>query len=233
MRTLGLIGGMSYHSTVDYYRGINDAVAAARGGHTSAPLLLSSLDFQVVRELQLADDWDQAGEVLARQAGLLQAAGARAVAICTNLMHKVAPAVEQSLEVPLLHIVDAVAEEAARRGLSALGIMGAGVTMCDDFYADRLARSGIRPVRADADDVEATDRIVFEELTRGIIAEESRARLLGVVDRLVRAGAEGVVLGCTELPLILSAQDSPVPLIDSTQAHVRTAVRFILDDSAG
>ena len=230
MHTLGLIGGMSYHSTVDYYMGINDAVAEKMGGHTSAPLIISSLNFQQVRDLQLADDWDGAGRLLAHHARLLQDAGAEAVVICTNLMHKIAPMVEDAIDIPLIHIVDAVSQAARERDLSSLGIMGAQWTMAAGFYSDLLADKGITPVIADEEDIKLTDRIVFDELTQGIILDSSRSLLLGVVDRLSRAGAEGVVLACTELPLTLSEEVTPVPLIDSTQAHVAAAVRFILGE---
>jgi len=230
LRTIGLLGGMSYHSTVDYYMGINDAIASAMGGHTSAPLLVDSLNFQQVRDMQVAEDWEGAGRLLAHHARLLQGAGAEAVMICTNLMHKVAPMVEEAIDVPLLHIVDAVAEEAHRRGLSSLGIMGAGWTMRDPFYAGLLADKGIEPVIAMGEDIELTDAIVFEELTQGIILDYSRDRLLGVVDRLSQAGAEGIVLACTELPLILTQECTPIPLINSTHAHVRAAIRFVLGD---
>ena len=230
LRTIGLIGGISYHSTVDYYMGINDAVAAAVGGHTSAPLLMSSLNFQMVRDFQVAGDWEGAGQLLAGQARILQQAGAEAIVICANLMHKVAPAVEQSIDVPLIHIADAVAAVATERGVGKLGIMGTGWTMREDFYADRLTQDGIEPVKASQADADLTDRIVFDELTLGIIRDESRAELLGVVNRLAQAGSQGVVLGCTELPLILSQSDTPVVLIDSTKAHVAASVRFILGE---
>jgi len=230
LRTIGLIGGISYHSTVDYYMGINDAVAAAVGGHTSAPLLMSSLNFQMVRDFQVAGDWEGAGQLLAGQARILQQAGAEAIVICANLMHKVAPAVEQSIDVPLIHIADAVATVATERGVGKLGIMGTGWTMREDFYADRLTQDGIEPVKASQADADLTDRIVFDELTLGIIRDESRAELLGVVNRLAQAGSQGVVLGCTELPLILSQSDTPVVLIDSTKAHVAASVRFILGE---
>jgi len=230
MHTLGLIGGMSYHSTVDYYMGINDAVAERMGGHTSAPLIISSVNFQQVRDLQLADDWDGAGRLLAHHARLLQDAGAEAVVICTNLMHKVAPMVEEAIDVPLLHIVDAVAQSAREQNLSSLGIMGAQWTMANGFYSDLLADKGITPVTATKEDIALTDRIVFDELTQGIILDSSRTLLLGVVDRLAQAGAEGVALACTELQLILSQEATPVPLIDSTEAHVQAAVRFILGE---
>jgi len=230
MHTLGLIGGMSYHSTVDYYLGINDAVAEQMGGHASAPLLISSVNFQEVRDLQLADDWDGAGRLLAHHGRLLEDAGVEAIVICTNLMHKVAPQVEDAISVPLLHIGDAVAEAARERGVSSLGIMGAQWTMADGFYSDYLRDKGITPVIADADDIELTDRIVFDELTQGVILDSSRDLLLGVVDRLAQKGAEGIVLACTELPLILSQDQTSIPLVNSTHAHVEAAVRFVMGD---
>ena len=228
MRTIGLLGGMSYHSTIDYYVGINRAVAAARGGHHSAPLLLSSVDFADLRGYQEAGDWTGAGDYLAHHAWALQSAGAQAVLICSNLMHKVAPQVEAAIDVPLLHIVDAVAARARREGLASLGIMGARWTMTEPFYADRLAAAGISPVRADDADVAATDGVIWGELTRGVVSERSRLRLQRVVSGLGEAGAEGVLLGCTELPLLLGADTSPLPVIDSTAAHVEAAAGFVL-----
>lgn len=143
-------------------------------------------------------------------------------------MHKVAPAVEAAIEVPLLHIVDAIAAQARSRGLQALGIMGARWTMAEDFCAGRLAACGLTPVRAVDADVELTDRIVFDELTRGVVQNDSRAALVGVVRRLADAGADGVLLGCTELPLILRAADCPIPVVDSTQAHISSCVTHIV-----
>lgn len=231
MRTIGLLGGMSYHSTADYYLGINDAVAGAGGGHASAPLLLSSLDFSQVRALQVAENWEGAGRLLGQHARLLADAGAEAVVICTNLMHKVAPAVEAAIDVPLLHIVDAVADEALRQGIGSLGVMGAHWTMTEPFYAERLSARGITTVVAEAADVALTDSIIWDELTQGIIADRSREALLGVAHRICEAGAEGVVLGCTELPSILSAEVCQVPVVDSTRAHVRAAAAFVLQDA--
>jgi len=228
LHTIGLLGGMSYHSTVDYYVGINDAVAVSLGGHASAPILLDSLNFTEIHALQDSGDWDGAGRLLARHARALQDAGAQAVAICTNLMHKVAPAVEAELDVPLLHIVDAVAAVARERGLASVGVMGARWTMTEPFYASRLESAGIGVVRASDADVAMTDRVVFDELTQGIVSAESRNELLGVVSRLMAAGADGVTLSCTELPMILDESVCGVPVVDSTRAHVAACSRFVL-----
>ncbi|MCC2334380.1 aspartate/glutamate racemase family protein [Cellulomonas wangsupingiae] len=228
MRTLGVIGGMSWYSTAEYYRIVNSVVQERLGGHHSAHLLLESLDFAQVRELQLADDWDAAGALLADAGRRLQAAGADAVLIATNLMHKVAPAVEAALDVPLLHIADAVAEVATAAGHRTLGVLGTRWVMAEPFYADRLARHGIATLVPDAPAQEEVDRIIFDELTQGSAPEGSRARLRGVVADLRAAGADAVVLACTELELALPPDDGPVPLIASARVHAEAAAAYAL-----
>lgn len=228
MRTLGIVGGMSYHSTLPYYQRVNDAVAARLGGHHSAPLLLASVDFQIIRNLQLAEDWAGAGTVLADVARRLEGAGAQGILITTNLMHKVAPAVEAAVDVPLLHVADAVAAVAERRGYRRLGILGAGWTMRESFYADRLANRQIETVRANATDCALVDHIIFGELTQGHVSLAARSTLLGVIERLGAAGAEAVVLACTELNLILADLANPLPLIDSAVVHAEEAAAFVL-----
>ncbi|PJI84906.1 aspartate/glutamate racemase family protein [Luteimicrobium subarcticum] len=231
--TLGILGGMSWHSTAEYYRLLNTAVAERLGGHHSARILLASVDFDDIRAQQVDGDWAGAGALLAGHARSLQDGGADVVMIATNLMHKVAPAVEAALDVPLLHIADAVAAAAGARGIQKLGILGSRWVMTEDFYADRLARHGIevvRPATGWADDAADVDRIVFDELTQGIVRDESRDALVAVVRRLADAGAEGVVLGCTELDLLLDEDASPLPLVDSTTSHVAAAVAFALGD---
>jgi aspartate racemase len=220
-QTLGLIGGMSWHSTMTYYRILNEAVAAERGGHASARIVLHSLDFAEIRACQVAGDWDRAGRLLAEAARHCVAGGAEVVAICTNLMHKVAPEVEAAIDVPLLHIADAVAAEGERRGWERLGILGTRWVMEEPFYADRLARHGKRAVTPDAADRELVDRIVFDELTQGKVLDRSRAAYLDVVGRLAEQGAEAVVLACTEIGLLISPEDSPLPIIDSAEVHAR------------
>jgi len=229
--TLGILGGMSWHSTAEYYRLLNTAVAERLGGHHSARLLLASVDFDDVRRLQLDGDWDGAGTLLAERAVGLERGGADAVLVATNLMHKVAPAVEDVIDVPLLHIADAVADAARARGLGRLGVIGSGWVMTEDFYGERLARHGIEVVRPSVgweDDAATVDRVVFDELTQGDVRAGSRDAVVRVLERLADAGAEGVVLGCTELDLLLDEDVSPVPLVDSTAAHVDAAVRFLL-----
>ena len=228
MRTIGLIGGMSWHSTASYYRIINETVAERLGGHASAQISLQSLDFAEVRRCQVAGDWAAAGELLGRAAAASVAGGAEVVAICTNLMHKVAPQVEAAVDVPLLHIADAVAGVAGPRGWERLGILGARWVMEESFYADRLARHGITAVTPGAADRELVDRVIFEELTQGSVRDESRAAYVEVIERLAEQGAQAVVLACTEIGLLVGPDDSPLPLIDSADAHARALAEVVL-----
>jgi aspartate racemase len=228
MRTIGLIGGMSWHSTASYYRIINETVAQRLGGHASAPISLQSLDFAAVRQCQVDGDWAGAGDLLSAAARACVAGGAETVAICTNLMHKVAPQVEASIDVPLLHIADAVAGVAAGHGWDRLGILGARWVMEETFYADRLARHGIAAVSPGADDRDLVDRVIFEELTQGLVRDESREAYVEVIERLAEQGAQAVVLACTEIGLLVGPDDSPLPLIDSADAHAHALAEVVL-----
>lgn len=219
METLGLIGGMSWHSTATYYRLINEAVAAEHGGHASAPIALQSLDFAEIRACQVAGDWDRAADLLVEAGRRCVAGGATTVAICTNLMHKVAPQVEAALDVPLLHIGDAVAGVAREHGWSTLGILGTRWVMEEDFYAARLARHGIGVVVPPAEERALVDTVVFDELTQGVVRADSRAAYVDVIRGLAAQGAEAVVLACTEIGLLVGPDDSPLPVIDSAEAH--------------
>ncbi len=222
MRTLGIIGGMSWHSTAEYYRVIQEETAARRGGLASAPLLLDSLDFARVRDLQLADDWDGAGALLAGAGARLEAAGADVLLIATNLMHKVAPAVEAAVGVPLLHIADAVA--AACGSARRVGLLGTGWVMAERFYPDRLAQHGIATLVPGEALRSAIDAAIFDELTRGVVSDATRALLRDASASLVADGAEAIVLACTELELAITQQDVAVPLVDSMRAHALAAV---------
>ena len=228
MQTIGLVGGMSWYSTLEYYRVINSEVQRRRGGHASASVALQSLDFSEVRRCQQTGDWAAAGALLGEAARRCEAGGADVVLICTNLMHKVADAVAAEIEVPLLHIADAVAEVALRNGWTRLGLLGARWVMEETFYADRLAAHGISVVVPDAPGRAMVDRVIFDELTQGIVAPVSRAAYAGVVADLAARGAEAVVLACTEIGLLLTKADSSLPLIDSMPAHALAAVDFAL-----
>lgn len=231
MRTLGILGGMSWHSTVDYYSHINEAVARERGGHHSAELLLASLDFGTVRDMQVAGDWDGAGRLLGDAARRLEGAGAEGVLIATNLMHKVAPAVEAAIDVPLLHIGDAVARVAEADGFRTLGVVGTRWVMEEPFYAERLGAHGLACVAPSPEDRQALDDVIFSELTLGVVREESRAAYARVFADLADRGADAIVLACTEIQLLVGPEDSPVPLIDSMAAHAADAARFALGAS--
>lgn len=228
--TIGILGGMSWHSTVEYYRAINERVAHARGGHASARLLLSSLDFSEIRDCQVREDWAGAGAILAREAAALERAGATSVAIATNLMHKVAPAVEASISVPLVHIGDAVADAAGRISARTLGIVGTQWVMAEPFYAERLAQHGIAVVVPEEPAQAELDRIIFDELTQGVVTDASRTIYRDAIAALVGQGAEAIVLACTEIMLLVGADDSAVPLLDSCAAHSDALGRIALGE---
>lgn len=231
MRTVGLIGGMSWYSTVEYYRVINEGVQRALGGHSSAPIALQSLDFAEIRSCQLAEDWERAGTILARAAQRCETAGADTVLICTNLMHKAAPAVEKSIGVPLLHIADAIADRAETEGWRALGVIGTRWVMEEDFYTGRLHDRGLSVLIPEEGDRIEADRVIFDELTQGVVTEQSRRRFVDMITSLRQRGADAVVLGCTEIELLVRAGDVDVPLLDSMRAHAEAAVTVVLSDS--
>ncbi len=232
MQTIGLIGGMSWHSTESYYRRINEQVAARRGGHASARIALQSLDFADVRDCQVRDDWRGAGELLAEAARRCEDAGADLVAICTNLMHKVFPAVEAAVSVPTVHIADAVAAVARRSGWTRLGLLGASWVMGETFYPDRLARHGIEVVVPDVAGRAEVDRVIFEELTQGRFLDGSRERYVEVMRDLADRGADAVALACTEIGLLVGPGQAPLPTIDSATAHADLLVDLALTPEA-
>ncbi|MEJ5945061.1 amino acid racemase [Pseudokineococcus basanitobsidens] len=224
MTTIGILGGMSWESTALYYRLANELVRERRGGLASADLLVRSLDFETVRTLQLEDRWDDAAALLRREGLALQGAGAGVVLLATNYMHKAAVPLEEALDVPFLHLADVVAAAAHGVGAGVVGLLGAGGTMREDFYADRLARSDLRVLVPDAPQVERVDRAVFDELCRGVLSRTTRADLRSVVAGLVARGARAVALACTELELLLGPEDADVPLLPSARLHVEAAL---------
>ena len=228
MKTLGLIGGMSWESTATYYRLLNEHAKAALGGLHSARLVLVSVDFAEVEALQACGDWDAAGALLARACRQLEAAGADAVVLCTNTMHKVAPAMQAATDLPFLHIGDATAAAIRAAGLDCVGLLGTRFTMEQDFYRARLEARGIRVLVPEADDRATVHRIIYDELCLGDIRPTSRTAYLDIINRLAAAGARGVVLGCTEIPLLVSTGDTALPLFDTTALHARFAADFAL-----
>ena len=228
MRTIGMLGGMSWESTAEYYRRANELVRQRLGGVHSAPLLIDSLDFADIEELQSAGKWKEAGDVLAAKAAALEAEGAGILIICTNTMHIVLDAIEQAVSIPVLHIADAALIKVRETGLQRVGLLGTLFTMEQDFYRNRLSAGGLEVIIPEERDRATVHRIIYEELVRGIVTEESRAEYRAVIERLVAAGAEGVILGCTEIELLITAKDSPVPVFPTTQIHVETAVESAL-----
>ena len=224
MLTTGLLGGMSWESTAEYYRLLNEGVRDRLGGLHSARVLLWSVDFADVEQLQVAGRWEDAGALLAAGARRLEAAGADQLLLCTNTMHEVADAVQAAVQVPLLHLVDVTAAAARSRGLATVGLLGTAFTMERPGYADRLRAGGLEVLVPGADDRALVHRVIYDELCRGMVDDASRAACLAVVDRLVDRGAQGVVLGCTELELLLRVGDSPTPLLPTTALHVQAAL---------
>ncbi|MFE3328195.1 aspartate/glutamate racemase family protein [Streptomyces sp. NPDC059176] len=225
MRTIGLIGGMSWESSAQYYRLLNELVRERAGGLHSARCILHSVDFAEIEEFQVAGEWERAGEILAGAARGLAAAGADFLLICTNTMHKVADQVADAVDVPLLHLGDATAEAVRAAGIGRVGLLGTAFTMEQDFYRDRLAGHGLDVLVPDAAGRAEVHRVIYEELCLGVVREESRQGYQRVIRELVGRGAEGVVLGCTEIELLIGSEDSPVPVFATTRLHAEAAVR--------
>ncbi len=229
MRTIGLIGGMSWESTVTYFRLINERVKARLGGYHSAEVILYSVDFAEIERLQMAGEWDEAGKRLAATARSLERAGAECIVLCTNTMHKVASAIESAVALPFLHIVDPTAAAIHAAGLRTIGLLGTRFTMEQDFYRGRLReRRGIEALVPDAADRDTVHRVIYEELVQGNVLPKSRAQYLAIIDRLKDRGAEGIILGCTEISMLISPDSLDLPCFDTTELHAEAAVDFAL-----
>ncbi|MBY8826858.1 aspartate/glutamate racemase family protein [Hephaestia mangrovi] len=230
MKMIGLIGGMSWESSVEYYRILNRGVRDRLGPSVSARCLLWSFDFSEIEQLQHSNDWVGLGQRLADAARHLEAAGADALLICTNTMHRVADDVEQAVSIPLLHIADPTAARIRAEGYRRVGLLGTAFTMEQDFYTGRLReRHGLDVLVPDAPDREAVHRIIYDELVAGRLEPASRAVFREVIGRLITAGAEAVILGCTEIMLLVRPEDSAVPLFDTTEIHAEAAIAVALD----
>jgi len=227
MKTIGLLGGMSWESTVPYYRIINQEISRRLGGLHSAKLVLYSVDFEEVERMQHADRWDQASDLLVELSKRLQLAGADFLVLCTNTMHKLAPDIEQAVDIPLLHIADATADAIRGEGVGVVGLLGTRFTMEQDFYAGRLReRHGLEVLTPGESDREVVHKVIYTELCHGRVVDASRKAFVEIVNRMVDRGAEGIILGCTEIPMLLRAEDVPVPLFDTTTIHARAAAEL-------
>ncbi|WZH53665.1 MAG: aspartate/glutamate racemase family protein [Nocardioides alkalitolerans] len=230
MRVIGMIGGMSWESTAEYYRLANELVRERRGGYHSARIVLTSVDFADVERLQVAGEWEVAGELLAAEARRLQAAGADLVVLCTNTMHKVADAVVGAIDMPFLHLADTTADAVRAASVRRVGLLGTRFTMEQPFYRDRLAEHGLDVLVPDEAGREVVHRVIYDELVHGVVRPESREAYVAVMAGLVERGAEGIVLGCTEIELLVGAEDTSVPVFPTTRLHVEAAVAAALGE---
>ena len=227
-RTLGIIGGMSWESTQSYYRLINEGIKAKLGNLHSADLLIHSVDFAPIGELQAQGQWEELGDVMVNSGKRLQAAGAQGLLIATNTMHKVAEQVQAATNLPLIHIADTTADAIKQQGLTKIALLGTQFTMTEDFYKQRLMDAGLQVLIPDTDARAEVHRIIYDELCQGQLLASSRQYYTQVINELAAQGAEGVILGCTEIGLLISQADSPIPVFDTTAIHAAAAVQFLL-----
>ena len=230
MKTIGMIGGTSWESTQRYYQQLNELTAQALGGLHSARCILYSLEFGEVCAHMERGEWDAAGELTAQAAKALEDAGADFLILCANTSHKFCSAVERRVSIPILHIADAVVEAIRARGMRTVGLLGTKYTMQEDFYLPRLEAAGIRVLLPEREQMEEVNRIIYEELCLGVVKEDSRVFLTALAETMRRGGAEGVILGCTELGMILRDEDAAIPLLDTVKIHSAAAIRLALEE---
>ena len=227
MKTIGLLGGMSWESTLGYYRAINEGIKNRMGGLHSAKIAMYSLDFEPIEKLQNAGDWEGTAKILSEAAQNVQAAGADFLLICTNTMHKVAPEIEAAVQIPLLHIADSTAEIIVEEGIKSVGLLGTAFTMEQEFYKGRLISSyGLKVLVPNENDREIVQNTIYQELCMGKIKPDSKAEFLRIIDTLVSQGAEGVILGCTEIGMLVNQTDTDVRLFDTAAIHAEKAVEY-------
>ena len=226
MKTIGLIGGMSWESTVTYYKIINETVKEKLGGLHSAKCILYSVDFQEIEECQANGNWEKSGEILGEAANNLEKAGADFVVICTNTMHKVINQIKEKISIPILHIAEMTAEKILEKGLKNIALLGTKYTMEQDFYKSKLIEKGINVIIPDKNDIEIINKVIYDELCLGTINSNSKKKFLEIVDKLRSKGAEGIILGCTEIGLLIKNEDTDVPLFDTAVIHAEEAAIY-------
>lgn len=229
MKTIGLLGGMSWESTALYYQIINETVKKRLGGLHSAKLLLYSVDFQEIETCQSQGDWDKSAAILSQAAQSLEKAGADFIVVCTNTMHKVAPQIQDSIRIPILHIAQATAEILKEKHIGKTALLGTKYTMQQDFYKEILLSAGIEVLIPDEADIELVNRVIFDELCLGILSEPSRREYVRIIGQLAGNGAQGVILGCTEIGMLIKQEDSPLPVFDTAIIHAEKAALHALD----
>lgn len=228
MKTVGIIGGMSWESTSTYYRRLNQLINERLGGLHSAELILASVDFAPIENMQSKGDWNAAASALVTKARQLEKAGAESIVIATNTMHKVAPEIEAAVSIPLIHIVDAIAEHLRQNSINQAGLLGTRFTMQQPFYKDRLEKQGIKVLIPNEDDSKTVDGIIFKELCHGQFTGDARKQYLKVIDDLSAKGAQGVILGCTEIGLLVRQEHSELPLFDTTEVHCQAIADWMI-----
>lgn len=230
MKTIGLIGGMSWESSIEYYRLINQQVKAKLGGLHSAKVIMNSLNFVEIVECQQAGDWEKASMILSNTAKSLEDSGADFVLLCTNTMHKLSEQIQSAINVPFIHIADVTAEQIKSNGLKKVALLGTKYTMEQDFYRQRLESHGLQVIIPNSADVQIVNDVIFDELCKGKILESSKEQYKRIINELAQQGAEGVILGCTEIPLLIKAEDSVLPIFDTTEIHATKAVELALSE---
>ena len=226
MKTIGLIGGMSWESTVTYYKIINEVIKEKLGGLHSAKCVLYSVDFQEIEECQANGNWEKSGEILGEAAYNLEKAGADFIVICTNTMHKVVNQIKEKISIPILHIAEMTAEKILEKGLKNIALLGTKYTMEQDFYKSKLIEKGINVIIPDKNDIEIINEVIYDELCLGTINSDSKKKFLEIVDKLRNKGAEGIILGCTEIGLLIKNEDTDVPLFDTAIIHAEQAAMY-------
>lgn len=226
LKTIGLIGGMSWESTVTYYKIINETVKEKLGGLHSAKCILYSVDFQEIEECQANGNWEKSGEILGEAANNLEKAGADFIVICTNTMHKVINQIKEKISIPILHIAEMTAEKILEKGLKNIALLGTKYTMEQDFYKSKLIEKGINVIIPDKNDIEIINKVIYDELCLGTINSNSKKKFLEIVDKLRSKGAEGIILGCTEIGLLIKNEDTDVPLFDTAVIHAEEAAIY-------
>lgn len=231
MKTIGMLGGMSWESTASYYKAINQGVKSVLGGLSSAKICLYSVDFSEIEKLQHAGKWDETALILTKAAQSVEAGGADFLLICTNTMHKVADEIQANISIPILHIADATAAKLVSDSITKVGLLGTRFTMEQDFYKSRLINKfGIEVVVPNDDERTVVHNVIYDELCKGILKSESKEQYLSIVNNLFEQGAEAVILGCTEIALLIQQKDTDVPLYDTTEIHAASAVELAVKD---
>ncbi len=226
MKTIGLIGGMSWESTVTYYQIANEVVKEQLGGFHSAKCVLYSVDFQEIEHCQANGEWDKSAAILAEAAYSLEKAGADFIVICTNTMHKVAPQIQEKISIPILHIAEATTQELKNKGISKVALLGTKYTMTQDFYKSIITENNIEVLIPNKSDIEFVNSVIYDELCLGVISDQSKKEFLRIMNSLVEQGAEGVILGCTEIGLLVKQEDTDIPLFDTTFIHATKAALY-------